>query len=200
MAKHFGYYDGWKSAILECPCCGWKGPFEQGSVEHHEALMDSSCPVCDWLQAPMLAIVSYPTIQESEQNWSQLTAEEKRDVAARKQFHERWEAAHLRAPDQLPELDGPDLTLVWDCIEEAAGWVTVLRQGDIDIWREPALYEGYERFREIVVILKQKYGARLVDVVPTSASELYLYGDRWSALAHVRATLQLVMEGRSPLE
>jgi len=144
----------------------------------------------------MLAIVSYPTIQESEQNWSKLNDQEKREVAARKQFLEHWETARLKSPEQLPELDGPKLTLVWDCVEEATRRVTVLRQGDIEIWREPALYEGYERFREIVLILKQKYGARLADVVPTPGSELYLYGDKVSALDHVRGTLQSLKEGR----
>ncbi|MBW1694049.1 MAG: Rdx family protein [Deltaproteobacteria bacterium] len=29
MAKRFGYYDNWKSAILHCPRCGWKGTFEE---------------------------------------------------------------------------------------------------------------------------------------------------------------------------
>ena len=195
MAKHFKYYDEWKLAILECPRCGWKGTFEQGSVEHHVELMDSSCPVCAWLDAPMLAIVSYPTIQESEQNWSQLNDEEKRAVAARKQFLDHWETSRLKAPDQLPELDGRDLTLVWDCVDEA----TVLRQGDIELWREPALYEGYNRFREIVLILRRRYGVRLADVVPTRESELFLYGDELRAPDHVRATRQSLREGRGHL-
>ena len=190
MAKHFEYYDEWKTAILACPRCGWEGTFDQGVVELYDELMDSSCPICAWFDAPMLAIVSYPTIQESEQNWSRLNDGEKREVAARKEFLERWEMARLKAPNQLPELDGPELTLVWDCVDEATEQVTVLRHRDLEIWREPALYEGYDRFREIAVILKRKYGVRLRDVVPTPGSELYLYGDKLSAPDHVRATRQ----------
>jgi len=72
MAKNFGYYDDWKTEVFKCPKCGWKGTFEEGSVEQHNGLMDCSCPECDWLKAPMLAIVSYPTTSESRANWENL--------------------------------------------------------------------------------------------------------------------------------
>ncbi len=196
MTKHFGYYDDWKSTILECPRCGWKGTFDQGSVEHHDALMDSSCPQCAWLEAHMLAIVSYPTIQEAEQNWSRLDEGERRHVVAIRQRQEQWEKASLKVPDQLPELEGADLSIVWDCVDEAARTFTVLRHGDVEIWREPAVYEGYERFRAIVLILRQKYGVRLADVVPTPASKSYLYGDKLSAPDHVRETVSSLKQDR----
>ena len=76
MARHFGYYDDWKSAVLKCAQCGWTGTFQQGSVAHFEELIDASCPVCD----TMLAIVSYPTTKESEKNWDQLTGEQKKRI------------------------------------------------------------------------------------------------------------------------
>src|SRR5688500_2685463 len=105
MAKHFAWYDDWKSAILECSRCGWNGTFQDGAVEHHEQLMDSSCPTCAWPDAPMLAIVSFPTIQESEHNWARLSESERQHVTARKQFLEQWDATRLKVPDQLPDLD-----------------------------------------------------------------------------------------------
>jgi len=55
--------------------------------------MDSSCPACDFLSAPMLAIVSYPTTQETEQNWEKLTDPEKRELLARKRWLAAWQAA-----------------------------------------------------------------------------------------------------------
>ena len=67
-ARHFDYYSNWKTEVLTCPKCGWTGTFEQGSVEYYEELMDCSCPVCSWPEAPMLAIVSYPTMEETEAN------------------------------------------------------------------------------------------------------------------------------------
>ena len=145
-----------------------------------------SSTVCDPLSAPMLAIVWYPTIRESEQNWDKLTDLEKEEVNVRKQAITQWEAACLKSADQLPDLEGTELTLVWDCVEEHPGTrCTVIRHGDKQVWREPACFGGYERFREVVEILKQKYGGRLADLTPTSASELYLYGDSLSAADRV---------------
>ena len=61
MAKIYQYKDNWKTDLLKCPKCGWEGTFEEGSVELHQELMDCSCPECDYMDAPMLAIVNYPT-------------------------------------------------------------------------------------------------------------------------------------------
>src|SRR5689334_2611123 len=118
MAKHFGYYEDWRTAQLECPRCGWKGTFDQGSVEHHDYLMDSSCPQCPGGDGPMLAIVRYPTLQESEQNWLRLTDAERQEVDSRKQFLDHWNRVCLKSTDQLPELEGTPLTLVWDQVKD----------------------------------------------------------------------------------
>ena len=117
-------------------------------------------------------------------------------MTARKQFLARWETSRLKAPEQLPELDARELVVIWDCVKETDDRVTVLRHGDTVIWREPALFEGYQRFREIVLILREKYGERLADVIPTETSELYLYGDKLSAPEHVQATLKSLRGGR----
>lgn len=180
MAEHFSYYNNWRSAILTCAKCGWHGTFEQGAVDYFEELMDSSCPTCDTI----LATVTHPTDDETEANLDKLTDEDRRSYAARKQFLATWEAACLKSATQLPNLKGSALTLVWDMV----GWgqkrkwkYTVLRHGKQEIWREPALWEGYQRFQEIVELLITKYGRRLYDVVPTDASMTYLYGDKFSA-------------------
>ena len=61
-AQRFNYFDDWKTEILECPKCHWRGTFEQGSVEYYYELMDCSCPKCHVFGTRMLAIVSYPTL------------------------------------------------------------------------------------------------------------------------------------------
>lgn len=114
MTRHFGYYEDWKSAVLECPNCGWKGTFEQGAVEYYSELMDCSCPACDSRSAPMLAIVSYPTVEESKANWDKLSASEKEEVNARTRFQSKCEASRLESAAQLPDLEGSSLTLTWD--------------------------------------------------------------------------------------
>jgi hypothetical protein len=177
MTTQFKYYDNWKTQVLECAQCGWRGTFEQGAVDYFGEVMDSSCPGC----TKMLAIVSYPTNAETEANMDKLTDQEKREFSDRKRFLVEWEEASLKSADQLPDLEGPAFTLVWDMVGREKGHerlYTVLRHGEQEIWRERACYEGYERFREIVEILKVKFGHRLLDVVPTDASTRYLYGDK----------------------
>ena len=62
MSPLFEYDDpNWKTRTLTCPQCGWQGTFDDGDIEYHEVLMDSSCPDCESLQAPVLAVVSYPS-------------------------------------------------------------------------------------------------------------------------------------------
>lgn len=91
------------------------------------------------------------------------------------------EPALLTAPGQLPELEGEKLILTWDQIEADS----IILHRDRVIWRERTGWEVYERFDEIVGILKQKYGKRLVDVVPTPRSLYALYGDSTRAYFHV---------------
>lgn len=166
-AKHFGYYDTWKTEKLTCPKCGWSGTFEQGSVEHHHELMDSSCPVCDWSEAPMLAIVSFPNVQETEAHLNALSESEQGSLPIK-----------LKSLADLPDLSSSPIVLKWHLEEDQVGdhWTVISHEGKL-IWSEPAVWEGYERFVEIVAILKRKYGERLVDVVPTNVSERYLFGD-----------------------
>lgn len=168
--------------VLTCPTCGWKGTFYDGWVKYYDALQDSTCPDCE----KMLAIVPYPTLEESVQNLDKLTDKKKQEVTARKNWLARYEAASLKSVSQLPELEGDELSLEWDMIEAKPGEnITLIWHGDREVWRELTCYEGYERFQTVVAILKEKYGQRLVDVVPTDASTLYLYGDKLSAIGIV---------------
>ena len=177
-ARHFDYYSNWKTEVLTCPKCGWTGTFEQGSVEYYQELMDCSCPVCGWPEVPRLAIVSYPTMEETEANLDKLSDEEKESHAERKQFLAELDRTTLRSPDELPDLFSDEIALSWDFEAEQDGksW-TVIKHSSHIVWKERAVYEGSERFVEIVDILKRKYGDRLVDLVPTAASGGYLYGD-----------------------
>ena len=58
--------------------------------------------------------------------------------------------------------------------------------------------EGVERFAEVLEILRQRYGARLVELRPTERSGLYLYGDRWSAPERVESLNRSLRGGSSP--
>jgi hypothetical protein len=91
-----------------------------------------------------------------------------------------------RSTDQLPDLAQDKVTLVWDFVEgNSDSASTTIRLGDRVVWAEPAVWEGAERFAEVVAILKQKYGDQLIDVEPTKASGFYLFGDRLTSFDRV---------------
>jgi hypothetical protein len=169
------YYGTWKSDEVVCDKCGWKGrgeECEQG--EMFEELFELNCPSC----SKRLFVVTYPTIEESRQNWDKLSEADKRMVEERERFLQLAENSCLKSADQLPDIAGDDLVFVWDQSRED---LTLIRYGDRIVWKEPAYYEGYERFVEVVSILHEKYGSRIKDLVPTLRSMNYLYGDRISA-------------------
>ena len=91
------------------------------------------------------------------------------------------EPALLSATGQLPDLGGESLVLTWDQLEAES----IILHEDRVIWREKTGWEVYERFEEIAGILKQKYGKRLKDLVPTTRSLYALYGDSTRAYFHV---------------
>ena len=73
MSKHLLYSDDWESMIFECPRCGWKGTFYEGNYELFAQLMDCKCPKCPWPDDPILAIVSYATLEDLKKNWPQMS-------------------------------------------------------------------------------------------------------------------------------
>jgi hypothetical protein len=99
--------------------------------------------------------------------------------------------ALLTGPWQLPALEDVKLVLTWDQIEADS----IILHGDRVIWREKTGWEVYERFEEIAAILKQKYGRRLVDLVPTPRSLYALYGDSTRANFHVAYARKALGEG-----
>lgn len=176
-AKILSYYAFDDGAEITCPECGWSGAAREASVEYYEELFDVSCPRCD----RMILIVSYPTPAETKEAAAlgdSHAQEEMQFVDAREQFLRGFEERKLRTPDQLPDLDGDRLEFFWDMT-----WgdekLTVIRFGEREIWIEPALWEGFERFYEVKELLNQRYGARFSSLTPTADSEMWLYGDEW---------------------
>jgi len=193
MAKLFRYFEDWKTEVFTCPNCGWQGTFQEGDVEIHAELMDSSCPACPYKSAPMLAIVSWPTLEEYRENWDKVSEVDKAGVRLRERFLATFEEMSLKSADQLPDLEGEAILISWDYVSDEPDGYTTLSANGKAIWREPAVYEGRERFGEVVAILAEKYEERLKDVVPTRASHLYLYGDQLGApraVDKIRARIQ----------
>lgn len=181
MIRHFNYYDAWESAILECPVCGWKGTFKQGSVDYYKDLMESTCPQCEGLDAPTLAIVSYPTTEELRENLEKLSDVDRMYLEVIERSRADYAGRKLRDPSQLPDINSPAFTLTWDIAPDKSAHVTLIKHGDRVIFSEPALYECYDRFVEVAQMLRARYGSAILDLIPTPASEYYLYGDRIAA-------------------
>ncbi len=179
-AMILGYYDYEEEDRLICPRCGWAGPVKDGSTELFQELLEISCPRCD----EKLLLAGYPTEEETERAANRGNRKALRELPSlrrRQDFRERFESERLRSVTQLPDLEGQTLDLVWDHEARDQDRLTVIRIGDRVIWCEPALWEGWDRFNEVKTILKEKYGSRFRSLTPTSASELYLYGDDLSA-------------------
>jgi hypothetical protein len=175
------YYSDWKEQTYSCDKCGWWGKgadCPQGEL--YRECVGRDCPQCH----EELFILSFPTVGQMRDNWDNLSEGDRMQVSliemTRKEFAER----SLRSPDQLPDLEGEELALIWDCFwpgdgTSMIGTETVIRLGDQIIWREPARYEGCDRFAEIARILKARYKSRIRDLEPTDRSFAMLYGDRW---------------------
>ncbi len=86
-------------------------------------------------------------------------------------------------PD-IPDTHGRWLYLTWDAVwseERSDRPQTVIRHGDRVLFSKPANWQAiHDEYESICKILKEKYGERLRDVVPTPESEMWLYGDSLS--------------------
>ena len=188
------YFGDWKTRLLTCPSCGWTGTFREGLTEMYDALEDCECPgEHGFGDRPMLAILPFPTLEDSRRNWASLPEHEKGYVEAIEASVSRFESLKLKTADALPDLPEPVLDLLWD----QEGDDVVLRLGEREVWREPVRYEAVWRFDEVVALLQEKYGARLRDLAPTPASEYHLYGDKlWysGSVQRTREGLRLVWE------
>lgn len=190
--KNVDYFGNWREARWQCEHCGWQGiggELEDGAM--YSEVMEMDCPKCF---TPVLYF-GYPTIAQARANWDKLSPLDREMLQATESSRSDFDRVRLRDVSQLPDIDGDRLVLEWDCDRSATefpdgqspGWQTVIRHGSTEIWREPAHYECYERFLEVIEILLSKYGSRLHDLVPTEASWLYLYGDSMSASDKVDA-------------
>ena len=172
-----GYYDDWEKKEYTCLHCSWIGLGEQliqGDV--FKDLFEQNCPNC----AGRISVMMHPSVAESRTHWDKVSPADKLVIEHIEKRTDVFNAVKLARADQLPDIVGEDLIFIWD-ISKYDGGDTIIRYGNCVIWQEPAFYEGYERFIEVLKILNKKYGKRLQDLVPTRKSRLFLFGDCLSA-------------------
>jgi hypothetical protein len=88
--------------------------------------------------------------------------------------------------ENLENLSEPDRKSVLRRQKFLAEAASLALEGASIIWKELAFWEGFERFGEVAMLLKAKYGNRLRDLEPTQESYLYLLGDSLSAEEKIR--------------
>jgi hypothetical protein len=196
MSIHFQYYDAWQSVELECPLCHWKGKFNEGSVGYYRELQDCSCPKCDFFVSPILALVSYPTLDEVAASGNPADIQQAKE---REQFLQNFNSTKLVNKEQLPQVNSTSFTLTWDFVKTNGERRAVIRHDNRVLFSEPALWEGYERFEKVCKIVREKYDARVHDLVPTARSEMYLYGDVLSAPTFVDAARRRIFGSEEEL-
>lgn len=163
-------FEKWEAEQWNCSHCGWTGPGDQLEIyEVFEGLNEMACPNCK----EKIGVVSWPTPVDEKVDFDRLSS-----------------------PEQLLELPEDSIVLIWD-IERYDGGDTIIRFGNQVVWREPAFYEGYERFIEVANILVQKYGSRLRDLIPSKSSEMFLYGDHLISLNLIEKCRERIRAGQS---
>jgi len=122
-----------------------------------------------------------PTIEESRANWDKLSEGDRQHVQDIERLRADFNNRKLRDSTPLPDISLPAFTLQWDFKINGNDRETIIRQDDTNIFSEPAIYEGANRYMEVADILRNRYGTALQDLIPTTKSELYLYGDQMHA-------------------
>ena len=184
-----GYYE-FRDRFVQCSGCGWQGQGREASILLATLdVIEHACPGC----AQILVSSAVPSLSETEQHVHELSADELRLFERSERAHQQYLQAVLRDPEQLPDLEGDALEFIWDHVEDEGAYSIVLRIGERELWREPAYFECYRRFGELLAILTSKYGTRVKDLAPTSRSLLYLYGESFIGPEFVRASREKLM-------
>lgn len=125
------------------------------------------------------------------------SVEERARIQAAVSFRLRFAALKRKNPYLLPAIEDASFMLHWDVIGQEPDCETVIRHGDRIIAREPAVFEGVHRYRRVVELLRRWYGKALLDLIPTEASQLYLWGDDLRAPEKVKATRRELFRGET---
>lgn len=162
-----------------CTKCGWNGTGKDlKKGDSFDAGFEIHCPKC-YERLP--GLILYPTYKETMRGGSE---EDKLVATVMNQFREKWLASLLKNIDQLPEVKGDSMAFVLREEKEGEEQYIVISYENQIIWKEICAYEYYERFMELGKLLKEKYGYRMVDLIP-DVDGYSLYGDRASSMYQV---------------
>lgn len=177
MAIKFDYYSNWNSEELICEKCGHKN--KAGDCSDLCSITGSivfDCANCD----ESLGMLYMPSQEQAEQAARNGNPEAIKDLESNRVHKDRVErviTSQLKNASQIPQIEGTKLHLCLDLVNENEETYFLLKHGDDIIWKELVFYEETSRFREILDILREKYGDRLKSLISTSSAERSLLGD-----------------------
>lgn len=174
------FFEKWKEKKYECEECDWKGTGAEcryGRL-HRKMFLPLNCPSC----GEFVDLIIFPDPGTIEKDRAALTDEQKNALETQEEELRLNREKVLQSADQLPEVDSPSFTLLWDQVEGD----TCIVNGETIVWSEPVAYEAFDRFEQVALILREKYGNRLKDLAPTPRSLLFLFGDYAPAMDYVK--------------
>ena len=174
------YFEKWLEKEYTCGECAWHGIARdtgRGRM-YREMFLELCCPEC----SAFLDLIIFPPEKGCGASRKELTEEQLKALEEREEQEKAYREKCLCSVDQLPELEEDVLRLVWD----QEGAETRIQVGETVIWSEPLKYEAFDRYEQVALLLKEKYGSRVKDLTPTDRSKLFLYGDYAPALDYLK--------------
>lgn len=194
--NHSEYEQRWQQQRTACPECGWSGELDATGRRTADL-----CPECQLALAAVYGSEGAGAREALDPFQRAAVDEIERRLDSRRAHMDRVEAQMLHSAEQLPDVDDEAVTVTWDVERPAVGEIhTVLRAGERTLWRELAGRADTQRFAQVAAILRDKYGQRLEDLVPTRSAELQLYGDSLRAVYYVDAVRRDLRQGRRHLQ
>lgn len=177
-----------------CPACDWTGPARQTrQLELLDFGTEQGCPAC----GETIAFTEFPLAEDAACDPT-IPADDRAMAQLSLTHRARREASELAHPDQLPTLDPPPHALTWDAAGAGLDEEWVIRHGEVEVWRELAGYEAFDRAATVMGLLQQRYPT-LRHVEFTPAAQYGIYGDALYAPGFIDACNRRLAEGRPVL-
>jgi hypothetical protein len=163
------YYDDWQGRRYECSRCGWIGTGQKlARGESFDALFELNCPVCD----KRVATVSYPTIEQSRENWDKLSDADKAVVeyAEAVEAGGRQSSLPFDVPIKQPQAEAETDANVSDSPACVVTATVEVRRGFRTYVVELKLTDD----QSISLVSAKRQGASSLPVRSSVASELYM--------------------------
>lgn len=173
------YFENWKTTLLTCSVCLWRGMAEPLRMTHNDSELypesSFSCPNC---RKKLLTVEHTATMVETIANLDKLSSVQRSHILEVQKSEQEILNSALKDGHQLPDLSSGSKKLIWDIEQDQdkIQWNIIKHDAHV-LWRQRASWEGATEFARIISILSQRYGKDICDLEPTDLSLRWLCGD-----------------------